>query len=67
MRPSALAVFRLIANVYLLDAYTGRSAGFAFKDAIYLAGCLPILIEEVWSVGHQTANRDEMTARIDSR
>ena len=57
VRPSALAVFRLMTSSYLVGACTGRSAGFfALEDAaIDITGCEAILIVGVGPEGRQTS------------
>ena len=64
MRPSALAVLRLITSSYLVALCTGRSAGFALKDAIHVASSLPVLINRVRSVRDEAAVSDEETGRM---
>ena len=52
LRPSALAVLRLITSSYLVGACTGRSAGLlALEDAIDIVGGAPKIIAQVSSVG----------------
>ena len=68
MRPSALAVLRLITNSNLVAFCTGRSAGFfALKDAIDVASGLPALTERVRSVGDQDPISDQETGLIARR
>ena len=68
VRPSALAVLRLITNSNLVAFCTGRSAGFfALKDAIDVASGLPALTERVRSVGDQDPISDQETGLIARR
>ena len=66
--PSALAVLRSIAVSYLVGACTGRSAGLApcsaVQDAVDIGCDLPILMQDVCAVGHETTGHDKRTVRI---
>ena len=62
-----MAVLRLITSSYLVDACTGRSAGFSpFEDAIDVAGRTPVLVDYVRPIGDQAAAGDEVPFEVDS-
>ena len=66
VRPSALAVLRLITSSYLVGACTGRSAGLlALEDAIDVAGRAPVLVDEIRPIGDQAAAGDEEAVEVD--
>ncbi len=60
VRPSALAVLRLITSSYLVGAYTGRSTGFSpLRNAVDIAGGAPGLVNHIGPIGDQAATGDE--------
>ena len=67
VRPSALAVLRLITNSNLVDCMIGRSAGLSPLRTPRVAACLPIAVGEAGSVTHQPAGRDKLPCLIDRR
>ena len=67
-RPSALAVFRLIAELELgrlLDRQVGRLG--ALQDLVDVVGGAPEQVRIIWSIGHQTARFDEVARVCDRR
>ena len=64
MRPSALAVLRLITSSYLVGALH-RQIGrlLALEDAVDVAGRAPVLAGDVGPVGDQPAARHEVAIR----
>jgi len=68
VRPSALAVLRLITSSYLVGACTGKSAGFSpSEDTIDVSRRTPVLIEEIRTIGDQATGGDEVAFIIDRR
>ena len=66
VRPSALAVLRLITSLNLSARWTGRSPGFvALEDAVDVGCRLPILVDQVddGAVVHQAAFSRELRER----
>ena len=66
MRPSALAVLRLIDQLVLgcrLNRHVSRL--FTFKDSIDVAGRASVLVEQIGPIGDQTAISDEETFEVD--
>ena len=51
----------------LLGVCAGRSAAFAFKDAIYIVCCFAVDVDDVYSVSDQAAVRDKQAVRIHRR
>ena len=45
VRPSDLAVFRLMTNAVFVDCWTGRWATFCLCDVIHIMGCALVLFE----------------------
>src|SRR5215471_1435369 len=56
VRPSALAVLRLMIREYFVGRCTGRSAGFALEDSVDVVCGLCVQGEPVVPIGHQTAS-----------
>ena len=65
VRPSALAVFRLITSSNLVGCSTGRSAGLApFRILSTINGGAPVGFDPVGSVGHQATAVDKISPRV---
>src|SRR5262245_110465 len=64
-RPSALAVFRLIASSNLVGCTTGRSAGFSLQDSAGINADLAIAVSKARSVTHQAAGGYGFAPRVD--
>ena len=59
---------RLITSSYFVGACTGQVGGLlALEDAVDVAGCLPVLVEQIRAVGDQAAGSDEEAAEVDRR
>ena len=67
VRPSALAVLRLITSSNLVGCSTGRSAGGALEDLSGVNSDLAKDSGEAASVADQAAGRGELAPRVDRR
>jgi len=66
VKPSALAVLRLITVSYLVEDCTGRSAGFlALEDTIDVACRLTELVDEIRPIGDQATGGDKVAGGVD--
>ena len=54
VRPSALAVLRLIANSYLVGLHRQLGRLLALEDEIHVARRATVLLEEIRPIGDQT-------------
>ena len=65
VKPSALAVLRLITSSNLVGCSTGRSAGLVpFRILSTNNGCTPVGFSPVGSVGHQATAVDKIFPRV---
>src|SRR5262245_54052054 len=67
IRPSALAVVKLMTRSNLVGCSTGMSAGFAPQNLVDMIGRAPPLVRPVWSIRHQTACFDVLPKRVHRR
>ena len=68
MRPSALAVLRLITSSYLVGCLHRKFGRLlAFEDAIDIAGRAPEPVERIRPVRDQAAAGDELAITVDRR
>ena len=67
MRPSALAVLRLMTSSNLVGCSTGRSAGFAPLRILRRSARPPERLSEAVAVAHQATVGGQLTERINCR
>ena len=65
VRPSALAVLRLIATRTSSALHRKVDRLLALEDAVDIGGRAPKLVEEIWPVGHQAVGGRPEPAIVD--